>query len=320
MKKKNGFTLIELMAVIIILAITALIVMPMIFKTISKAKVKSAEDAAYGIRKEAQILQKNALLNTGGTYSYIEIDFELLDSDGMPITNLYKTLSSTPETNIVKFNVNGRLPDSGKLIIYGGGNMEFKDIVIDNFSCIIPETGDISCDKESNLTYVYYNNADSHNIIFIGDTIDINNLSTGYYKTVDEAVNNHNIYIRHTIQDRKITKSEICINKSEWDGELCIDVNDNTETNQTKILKHFGYNETTGKSKFTGVTCQKDKLNAPFTLCGDLSFFGGTEVRMENNLKSAYFKNQDDNGFTCHIDRDTLNNESRKFFSWCTNE
>ena len=316
MKKENGFTLIELIAVIVIIALVALFTIPMVIDTIFKAKVKSAEDAAYGIRKEAQILQKNAMMNSGGTFSYIEIDFENLDADGQPITNLYKTLSSVPDTNTVKFKVSGRLPSSGKLIIYGGGNMEFKDIVIDNYDCIIPETGDITCDKENNSSYVYYNNSDSHDIKYIGDSIDIDNLTTGYTTDLDTAIANHIIYLRHTVKNNKITKTELCINKSNWGGELCIDVEDNNESNETKLLKHFGYNNTTKQTAYTGVSCYRSS----FTSCGNASISSGITVRIENNVKSAYIQDLDDNKFTCRMNYNTIGTNDKYFFSWCTNE
>ncbi len=316
MKKKKGFTLIELIAVIVIIAIVALITIPMVINMISKAKVKAAEDAAYGIRKEAQVLQKNALMNSGGTFSYIEINFENLDENGNPVTNLYKTLSSTPDTNVVTFKVSGKLPSSGKVIIYGGGNMEFKDIVIDNFNCIIPETGDITCNEENSSTYVYYNNSDSHDIKSIGDSIDINNLATGYTTNLNTALSNHIVYLRHTVKNNKITKTELCINKSNWGGELCIDVEDNNESNETKLLKYFGYNNTTKQTSYPGVDCYRSS----FTSCGNASMTTGITVRIENNVKSAYIQDLDDNKFTCRMNYNTIGTNGKYFFSWCTNE
>ena len=49
MKEKNkGFTLVELLAVIVILALIALIATPIILNVINDAKKQAAKDSAYG--------------------------------------------------------------------------------------------------------------------------------------------------------------------------------------------------------------------------------------------------------------------------------
>ena len=52
MKKKNGFTLIELIAVLVILAILALIVTPLVMNIIRKARISADKRSidAYGRR------------------------------------------------------------------------------------------------------------------------------------------------------------------------------------------------------------------------------------------------------------------------------
>ena len=48
MKKKNGFTLVELLAIIIILGIIAIITVPIITKTLKESRINAAQDSAYG--------------------------------------------------------------------------------------------------------------------------------------------------------------------------------------------------------------------------------------------------------------------------------
>src|SRR5574344_805402 len=52
---KKGFTLLELLAVIVVLAVIALIVTPFVTKAIEEAKRKSFENSAYGIMDAADL-------------------------------------------------------------------------------------------------------------------------------------------------------------------------------------------------------------------------------------------------------------------------
>ena len=49
-KKKNAFTLIELLAIIVILAIIALITVPIILNIIENSRKGAAQDSAYGYK------------------------------------------------------------------------------------------------------------------------------------------------------------------------------------------------------------------------------------------------------------------------------
>ena len=63
-KKRKAFTLIELLAVIIVLAIIALIAMPIIFNVIENAKVKSLENSAYGVVDAVRLQYMEGLMNS----------------------------------------------------------------------------------------------------------------------------------------------------------------------------------------------------------------------------------------------------------------
>lgn len=53
--KKNGFTLVELLAVIVILAVISLITVPMVLNVIDKANRGALQDSAYGLVESANI-------------------------------------------------------------------------------------------------------------------------------------------------------------------------------------------------------------------------------------------------------------------------
>ena len=95
--KKKGFTLVELLAVIVILAIIALITTPMIMGVIEKA------------RKGAAIASVNGLLEAGEQYQ-IEGILEGKTSNNIDLTG--DTL-----------NIKGKKPDRGTLLIDSLGNM-----------------------------------------------------------------------------------------------------------------------------------------------------------------------------------------------------
>lgn len=60
MTNKKGFTLVELLAVIVVLAIIALIAIPVITSVIDKAKLGALKDSGYGILDAAEMyLAKN---------------------------------------------------------------------------------------------------------------------------------------------------------------------------------------------------------------------------------------------------------------------
>ena len=63
-KKRKAFTLIELLAVIIVLAIIALIAMPIIFNVIENAKVRALENSTYGVIDSVRLQYMEDLMNS----------------------------------------------------------------------------------------------------------------------------------------------------------------------------------------------------------------------------------------------------------------
>ena len=65
-KRNKGFTLVELLAVIVILAVIALIAVPVVMNIIVKARKSAFKDSAYGIIEAGELYYANRLLKTNG--------------------------------------------------------------------------------------------------------------------------------------------------------------------------------------------------------------------------------------------------------------
>ena len=137
MKRKNkGFTLVELLAVIVILSLVALIATPIILNVINDAKKQAAKDSAYGYMDAVE--------------KYI-ISSELEDK------SIKDGTYSVEELNSMGVSVKGSIPDNGTIKIE---NKEVKsyDIGIDGYIVSNGEVKKVSTTKKiDNGTAVYYN-------------------------------------------------------------------------------------------------------------------------------------------------------------------
>src|SRR5574344_1756215 len=70
---KKGFTLLELLAVIVVLAIIALIVTPFVTKAIDEAKKGAFKDSSYGVMVAAEIYYMKNLSYTEYSSAVINI-------------------------------------------------------------------------------------------------------------------------------------------------------------------------------------------------------------------------------------------------------
>ena len=136
MKEKNkGFTLVELLAVIVILALIALIATPIILNVINDAKKQAAKDSAYGYMDAVE--------------KYI-VSSELEDKSIQDGTYRVEDLNK-------KISVKGSTPDNGTIKIE---NKEVKsyDIGIDGYVVRNGKVEKVSTTKSfKNGTAVYYN-------------------------------------------------------------------------------------------------------------------------------------------------------------------
>ena len=102
--KKKGFTLVELLAVIVILAIIALIAIPLIGNVIEKAKIGALEASVNGLVESANMYYANKTIKDE-TISEITFDFK----DGEQISEQ-------------KLDYKGKVYN-GKLILHASGNI-----------------------------------------------------------------------------------------------------------------------------------------------------------------------------------------------------
>lgn len=108
MKSKKGFTLLELLAVIVVLAIIALIVTPFVTNAIKEAREGAAKNSAYGIISAAELYYAEQMAANAGYFDAVTFTWA---EDG--------TLSSTPTGKTFTFK--GDKPKSGSITIDSNG-------------------------------------------------------------------------------------------------------------------------------------------------------------------------------------------------------
>ena len=137
MKRKNrGFTLVELLAVIVILALIALIATPIILNVINDAKKQAAKDSAYG---------------------YMDAVEKYIVSSELEDKSIKDGTYSVEDLNSMGVNVKGSTPDNGTIKIESK-TVKSYDIGIDGSAVSNGEVKKVSTTKSfKNGTAVYYN-------------------------------------------------------------------------------------------------------------------------------------------------------------------
>ncbi|MBP3461318.1 MAG: type II secretion system protein [Bacilli bacterium] len=120
MKDKKAFTLVELLAVIVILSVIALIATPLILNIIEEARYGSFKDSVYGALKASKIALANENL------------------EDYPNTKL--TINFSTGSNVSKLGLNGSIPKAGYLVIDEEGRTEL--LISDNRYCAKKSFGD----------------------------------------------------------------------------------------------------------------------------------------------------------------------------------
>ncbi len=103
----KGFTLLELLAVVVILAAIAIITTPIIYDLINSSREKAFVDTGYGLVSAARTYQTKA----AGNNESLELQIDYKNSD---------------KTVINKLDIRGKLPDSGVFRIDANGKTELK--------------------------------------------------------------------------------------------------------------------------------------------------------------------------------------------------
>ena len=137
MKEKNkGFTLVELLAVIVILALIALIATPIILNVINDAKKQAAKDSAYG---------------------YMDAVEKYIVSSELEDESIQDGRYSVEELNSMGVSVKGSTPDNGNIEIKEGAVKNYN-LGIDGYYITKDEVKKVSTTKKiENGTEIYYN-------------------------------------------------------------------------------------------------------------------------------------------------------------------
>jgi len=99
--KELGFTLVEMMAVIILLGVVSLIAIPQINKIIKNTRMSVFEDSAYGVIRSGEIYYKNR---------------EILGEQLIDTTFVFPEASG--------LEINGDVPKSGKMVVTSDGSIK----------------------------------------------------------------------------------------------------------------------------------------------------------------------------------------------------
>lgn len=140
MKKNNGFTLMELLAIIVILAIIAIITVPIMLNVIDNARKGAAQDSVYGYKDAIgkyyvteMFKENNKTLN--GDYT--------VDSKGV--------LFNDDERHEIMFSgttpKDGYLTYSNNVLVSGCLTVDDYKIVFENGATSLVERG--SCEKSN---------------------------------------------------------------------------------------------------------------------------------------------------------------------------
>lgn len=108
-KKQFGFTLVELLAVIVILAVIALIATPMILRLIDEAQQDALKDSAYGIIEAGNLFYANNSLSLAEE-KQDRINFEIINNRFVNVKNAEQELTfkgKVPESGKLQINMNG---------------------------------------------------------------------------------------------------------------------------------------------------------------------------------------------------------------------
>ena len=202
MKKKNAFTLIELLAVIVVLAIIALIATPIVMNTIKNAKKGAAERSADSYIKQVETAVAEERLNKN---EVLEGEYQIT-SDG----NLCRDKSaSCSDDKKIKIEMNGTKPTSGTIKISNGQVTTDSKITVGSYEVAYDSTTKkyeaTEKGNASSTTVVYRWSKDS---IKKDDIINPNDTSKF---TKDASTLGKNYYLKHILdKDNKVTESYAC--------------------------------------------------------------------------------------------------------------
>ena len=145
--KKKGFTLVELLAVIVILAVVILIAVTAVIPRMNKAKKGVAEDTVYSVLKTGQLFYQSLSMDKEN-FDKVEIVFSkrmTIDGKIYPETKVYDSVNPNGIVENIPFQMDGNVPTNGKLIINSDGTMTCENITVNGFSCLLIDNDKALC-------------------------------------------------------------------------------------------------------------------------------------------------------------------------------
>ena len=172
MKKKNAFTLIELLAIIVILAIIAVITVPIILNIIENSRKGAATDSAYGYK---DAINKYYLKKLYDNPNWNEFDATYnVNSDG----NLVKSPTETYD-----ITVSGQHPTDGYIVIQ---NKQTSGCLIYGDYAVTIKNGEVTNTKKGDCKFATQDDAITAGEITTGDLVCINDTEECFYVISNE--------------------------------------------------------------------------------------------------------------------------------------
>ena len=141
---KFRFTLIELLAVIVILAVIALIATPIILNIVDKARGKGRSQTANGVLTAAKYFYMESVLDTNVEYPSTGLEFvcngeACTATVGATIKDEGIALLSAEELTTYSLKFSGKVPSSGSIIVTTDGVITPNNLAVDSKLCTYDE-------------------------------------------------------------------------------------------------------------------------------------------------------------------------------------
>lgn len=156
---KKGFTLVELLAVIVILSVISLIAVPLILDTVEKSKKSALKESANALLREADYYYMQYGVNENVRFDIIDNEINKIDGNTLLFKGKIKDAT-------VLINTNGKVAvcvNDGKYSVYKNYNDNIL-IEVDNKNCNIP-TGQNIVFLENESTIKEYTNQELTQLI-----------------------------------------------------------------------------------------------------------------------------------------------------------